>query len=80
MSRYYLLVDTPGSANNFTEVPDHDLALTVLEKVSTYEERLGKGDARLPSEDVEACAALVAEYYILRTIVVCTSFPLGVSF
>lgn len=59
-----------GSSDKSVEAKDLNLALMVLEKIRTYEERLEKGDVKLPLEDQDACAPLVAEYYVLRTAVV----------
>lgn len=48
-----------------------DLALKVLEKVGGYEGLLRKPNSEVGEEDREPCNNLVAEYYVLRTAVVC---------
>lgn len=48
-----------------------DLALKVLEKVGGYEGLLKKPNAEVGEEDRESCNKMIAEYYVLRTAVVC---------
>lgn len=53
------------------EIKQYNVATQVLGKVGGYEELVKSAASELTSDDKEACETLLAEYYILRTAVVC---------
>jgi hypothetical protein len=53
------------------EAKQFDLALKVFEKTGGYELKLKRPETHLSSDDNAVCERLIAEYYILRTALVC---------
>jgi hypothetical protein len=61
-----------GWANDVLEHKQNPLAMKVLEKVATYEASIKKTERGVGQDGTEESERLIAEYYVLRTALVCS--------